>query len=149
MTLLRSIFSEIKEQHPFNIDAIVILPDHIHCLWTVPEKDSDYPMRWRLIKSAFTRGCRSKYKGTPEQSRKRKNEQAVWQRRFWEHTIQCGNDFRRHVEYIHYNPVKHRLAAFPADWPFTSFHRYVKKGLYQPDWGVGEKMTLPCDVGRE
>ena len=149
ITLLRSTFSEIREQHPFIIDAIVLLPEHIHCLWTLPENDINFSMRWRLIKSAFTRRCRSTYMEKPGHSRKRKKEQAVWQRRFWEHTIQDENDFRRHVEYIHYNPVKHHLAASPKDWPFSSFHRYIKNGLYQPDWGTGERMTFPDNVGRE
>jgi len=147
--LLRSLFTEMKERHPFIIDAIVMLPDHLHCLWTLPEEDSNYSKRWRLIKSAFSRRCGAQYKGTMSKSRQNKKEQAVWQRRFWEHEIRNDKDYKQHVEYIHYNPVKHGLTAAPSDWPFSSFHRYVAKGLYEQNWGAGEKMTFGDEIGRE
>ncbi len=148
ISLFRSIFVEVKDKHPFTIDAIVILPDHIHCIWTLPKGDSDYSMRWRLIKSAFSRKCDPRYKGVISKSRQKKKEQAVWQRRFWEHTIENETDFKQHVEYIHYNPVKHRLTAAPVDWTFSSFHQYVKRGQYAPDWGAGQ-MEFANSIGRE
>jgi putative transposase len=149
INLLRSIFIEIKQEHPFIIDAIVILPDHLHCLWTLPAGDVDYSMRWRLIKSAFSRQCQPQYMGTLTGSRHRKKEQAVWQRRFWEHKIKNDTDFRNHVEYIHYNPVKHGFISAPAEWRYSSFRRYVEQGLYEREWGAGKKMEFERDVGRE
>jgi len=147
--LLRSIFVEIKQGHPFSIDAIVVLPDHLHCLWTLPPGDLDYSLRWRLIKSAFSRQCGQQYKGILVKSRQKKQEQAVWQRRFWEHEIQNDTDFRNHVEYIHYNPVKHGLVTAPVDWQYSSFRRYVDQGLYEGVWGAGKKIEFGSDVGRE
>ena len=147
--LLRTIFSEIKDKHPFTIDAAVVLPDHIHCLWTLPMGDSDFSKRWRLIKSAFSRQCGAQYKGIVTKSRQRKNEIAVWQRRFWEHEIQNEKDYLQHVEYIHYNPVKHGLIDALADWLHSSFHRYVSKGLYEPNWGAGKKIKFGRAIGQE
>lgn len=147
--LLRSIFVEIKQEHPFVIDAIIILPNHLHCLWTLPAGDVDYSMRWSLIKSSFSRQCRPQYKGILTRSRHKKKEQAVWQRRFWEHEIQNDTDFMTHVEYIHYNPVHHGLATAAADWPYSSFQRFVDQGVYAPEWGVSEKIEFDKDVGRE
>ena len=147
--LLRTVFKEIKERHPFTIDAIVILPDHIHCLWTLPERDSDYSKRWRLIKGSFSRQCEKRYKGIINRSRHKKKEQAIWQRRFWEHEIQNDRDYRQHVEYIHYNPVKHGLSDAPCYWPFSSFHNYVTKGLYEHNWGTGITIKFENAVGQE
>ncbi len=147
--LLRSVFREVKERHPFTINAIVILPDHLHCLWTLPENDANYSMRWRLIKSAFSRQCRAQYRGTTAKSRHNKQEQAVWQRRFWEHEIRSDSDYRQHVEYIHYNPVKHGLTTAPAGWPFSSFHRSVAEGRYEQNWGAGVEMKFGELIGRE
>ena len=147
--LLRTIFSEIKGKHPFTIDAAVILPDHIHCLWTLPIGDYDFSKRWRLIKSAFSRQCGAQYKGIVTKSRQRKKELAVWQRRFWEHEIQNEKDYLQHVEYIHYNPVKHGLIDAPADWLYSSFHRYVSRGLYEPNWGAGKIIEFGRAIGKE
>ncbi|MEA3469676.1 MAG: transposase [Thermodesulfobacteriota bacterium] len=147
--LLRKIFTEIKQNHPFSIDAIVILPDHIHSLWTLPAGDSDYSTRWRLIKSEFSRQCKQRFKGKQTTSRQKKKEQAVWQRRFWEHEIQNEMDFQNHANYIHYNPVKHALAATPADWPYSSFQSYVDRGLYPSQWGAGKPMEFGSGVGQE
>jgi putative transposase len=129
---LRTAFRETRQHHPFTIDAIVVLPDHLHTIWTLPEGDADFSTRWRLIKSAFSRNL-----DTPEmisQSRAAKGERGIWQRRYWEHTIRDDNDLARHVDYIHINPVKHRLVARVRDWPHSSFHRMVRLGTYPEDW---------------
>jgi putative transposase len=119
------------------IDAIVILPDHLHAIWTLPDGDADYSGRWRAIKSRFTRELRAS--GIPLTCDDR-GEYRLWQRRFWEHTIRDDNDFNRHVDYIHWNPVKHGLTFRVADWPYSSFHRYTRLGLLPEDWvnGVNE-----------
>ena len=148
VNLLRSAFRSVMEKHPFHIDAIVILPDHMHCIWTLPPKDDYFSTRWRLIKSTFSRTCNQKYTGELSASRIRKKEVTVWQRRFWEHAIRDENDFARHVEYIHYNPVKHNLAVSPWQWPYSSFRSFVKKGLYDRDWGITD-IVFGKEVGRE
>lgn len=135
INLLRDSFKRVITKHPFTIDAIVILPDHLHCLWTLPPEDADFSTRWRLIKSWFSRRCDLQYQGQVSASRQNKQEKAIWQRRFWEHLIQDEQDFNRHVDYIHYNPVKHGLVLSPKDWQHSSFHRYVQRGVYDPDWG--------------
>ena len=120
-------------EYPFRVDGIVLLPDHLHCLWTLPENDSDFPLRWRLIKRRTTMAA---------------GHGNLWQPRFWEHLIRDDRDFRNHLEYIHYNPVKHGHVGTPKDWPWSSFHRYVREGVYEPDWG-STAPELPEDVGRE
>ena len=131
---LRNAFRIVKQQRPFRIDAIVILPDHLHCIWTMPPSDCDYSTRWRLIKSAFS--------GTIEPgerlSRRRqvKSERGIWQRRFWEHAIRDQVDFDRHFDYIHYNPVKHGWVERVSEWPHSSFHRFVRLGLYPENWAA-------------
>ncbi|MBI5599842.1 MAG: transposase, partial [Deltaproteobacteria bacterium] len=142
-------FKRVIAERPFTIDAFVLLPDHIHCIWTLPENDNDFSTRWRLFKSFFTKGCRDELKGPQTDSMLKKGEQAVWQRRFWEHTIRDEDDFIRHTDYIHYNPVKHGLAESPKDWPHTSFHRYVDMGVYDREWGSGREMAFDECVGRE
>lgn len=132
---LRQAFRQVKQSRPFDIDGIVVMPDHIHCIWTLPTKDRDYPTRWRLIKTWFTKHCNANLKQVPNQARKNKHEQAIWQHRYWEHTLRDETDFMRHIEYIHYNPVKHGYVAAPKDWSHSSFHRYVKAGIYPLNWG--------------
>ena len=136
--LLRDGMRRIMRAHPFCIDAFVLLPDHLHCIWTLPNGDADFSLRWRLIKSDFSRRCKGNSTYVPPASRRRKNERAIWQRRFWEHQIRDAHDFRRHVEYIHYNPVRHKYAAEPQGWPFSSFHKYVRQGKYAPTWGASQ-----------
>jgi len=132
---LRSAFREIKQTHPFQIDAVVVLPDHLHTLWTLPEGDEDFSLRWRQIKSAFSRQIE---KGERiSKSRAQKQERGIWQRRFWEHAIRNEQDYTRHVDYIHFNPVKHGYVRQVADWPYSSFHRYVRLGLCSSDWAGG------------
>ena len=153
--LLRQAFGKVIKRHPFKIDAFVLLPDHLHCIWTLPQGDADFSTRWWLIKTYFSRHIgfvgwveeRNPTKKTT--SRSKKNEKSIWQRRFWEHLIRNHEDLRRHVEYIHYNPVKHGLTKAPGDWDYSSFHRYVDKGMYDIKWGAGVKMKFDAAVGYE
>ncbi|MGF1525164.1 MAG: transposase [Leptolyngbyaceae cyanobacterium] len=140
--LLRDAFRTVKQRHPFTIDAIAVLPDHLHCLWTLPPGDANFSTRWRLIKTYFSRHCPERYKWQRSLSRLKKQEQAIWQRRFWEHQIRDESDFERHVDYIHYNPVRHGLVATLCDWPYSSFRRYVDRGLYVPEWGGNQEIGL-------
>jgi putative transposase len=146
---IKTAFTQVMKKHPFNVDAMVLLPDHLHCLWTLPDNDQDFSTRWRLIKSQFTRACDGKSKLIPSRSRSSKKEQAVWQRRFWEHLIRNEDDYVRHLEYIHYNPVKHGFVDAPAEWPHSTFHRYVRNGLYSNDWGAGKKIRFGKAIGNE
>ncbi|MEM8640423.1 MAG: transposase [Cyanobacteria bacterium P01_G01_bin.54] len=147
--LLRQSFRKVKQAHPFILEAMVVLPEHLHCIWTLPENDADFSLRWRLIKSHFSRGWgdRSTQQQTP--SRLHKGEQPVWQRRFWEHRIRDEQDFANHVDYIHFNPVKHGLVRAPRDWPYSSFGRYMRDGCYPADWGAAGDVKLPDGVGNE
>ena len=134
--LLGSVFRRGLDRSPLRVLAIVLLPDHLHCLWALPPGDSDYPGRWRWVKGEFTRQWLA-IGGSeqPNDSRVRQRRRGVWQRRFWEHTIRDETDLERHADYIHYNPVKHGLVAAPREWPWSSFHRWVQLGHYPPDWG--------------
>jgi putative transposase len=147
--LLKKAFKYVMESRPFHIDAIVVLPDHLHCIWTLPEGDSNFSQRWMLIKRHFTLTCDDPERTPPGASHQHKREQTVWQRRFWEHRIRDERDYNRHVEYIHYNPVKHGLVKAPIDWPHTSFHRFVNKGIYHRDWGGAEPVVFDGSVGNE
>lgn len=149
VALLRQAFWTVKQKHPFTIDAIVVLPDHLHCIWTLPPDDADFSKRWRLIKSEFTRYCPDSFRQQRSAARQHKGEQAVWQRRFWEHQIRDETDFVRHVDYIHYNPVGHELVKAPKDWAYSSFHRAVRWGLYSEDWGSTGKIGGLDGIGRE
>ena len=111
---------------------MVVLPDHLHTIWTLPEGDADFSTRWRLIKSAFSRNLTSDERIS--WSRATKGERGIWQRRYWEHTIRDEEDFTRHTDYVHINPVKHELVTRVKDWPYSSFHRMVKIGTYPTDW---------------
>ncbi|MET3906706.1 putative transposase [Bradyrhizobium sp. S3.3.6] len=129
---LRTAFRVTRAERPFTIDAIVILPDHLHVIMTLPEDDSDFSGRLRRIKGLFTHQLAASGASI---SRNHRGEFALWQRRFWEHTIRNESDFERCADYIHYNPVKHGLVASPIDWPYSSLHRYVRAGLLPADWG--------------
>lgn len=147
--LLRNAFRYIMNQHPFKIDAIVILPDHLHSIWTLPDGDNNFSTRWRLIKSYFSRQYSSEYQVEASLSRRKKQEKAIWQRRFWEHQIRDEKDLINHVEYIHYNPVKHGLVKAPKDWQYSSFHQYVKEGIYEFEWGANEEIIFVPTIGNE
>lgn len=147
VNLLRDVFREVRQRYPFQIDAAVVMPDHLHCIWTLPPGDADYALRWRLIKTGFTKACDASWRVPPPAARQRKGQQSVWQNRYWEHLLRDDDDFRRHVEYIHYNPVKHGLVAHARDWPYSSFLRYVRDGVYPLEWGADWAMT--DDLGGE
>ena len=141
---LRLAFRETHRRHPFTIDAVVVLPDHLHAVWTLPKGDRDFATRWRLIKSTFSRNCAT---GEPvSASRAAKRERGIWQRRYWEHTIRDENDFGRHIDYVHINPVKHGFVTQARDWPHSSFHRMVKLGMYPEDW-AGDVAELGAGFG--
>ena len=129
---LRRIYKIVQQRRPFETVAICILPDHIHALWALPESDADFSARWSLIKSGFSRGLDAQARSP---SKLIKREKGIWQRRYWEHAIRDEADYERHVDYIHFNPVKHGYVARVADWRHSSFHRYVKQGLLAEDWG--------------
>jgi len=128
---LRHAVRRTRSSQPFSIDAIVVLPEHLHVVMTLPEGDADYPNRWRLIKRRFTDGVR---KSGVQVSRAPHDAVALWQRRYWEHTIRDEKNFERHVDYIHFNPMKHHLVARVRDWPYSSFHHYVRQGVLPEDW---------------
>lgn len=132
--LLRTAFRTVKSAHPFTIDAFVLLPEHLHCIWTLPPDDNDYPMRWNAIKNYFTRHCPDDLKLPPSASQRRKRAQTIWQPRYWEHQIRDDRDFEKHCDYIHWNPMKHGLVSHPSAWPYSSFHRYLCLGLYLSNW---------------
>ena len=132
IALLRSAFRTVKALRRFRIDAIVVLPEHLHAVLTLPPGDAGYPSRWKSIKARFTRALVAQGHALLCDDR---GEYTLWQRRYWEHTIRDEADFRRHVDYIHFNPVKHGLAARVVDWPHSSFHHFVRIGLLPEDWG--------------
>jgi putative transposase len=133
---------------PFEITAAIVLPDHIHFLWTLPPSDSNYSRRVGRMKALFTQSMRGK-KSLPQTvslSRRKHRESDVWQRRFWEHTITDETDLAKHLDYLHYNPVKHGLVSCPHSWEYSSFHKWMKLGKYAVDWGCqcqGKKPRIP------
>lgn len=133
--LLRNAFRYTIQRMPFIIVASVILPDHLHFIWELPLDSGDYSTRWRLIKSHFTRHWQAREQISVSVSRRDKGERDVWQRRFWEHYIRDEDDLSRHIEYIHFNPVKHGLVDSPAKWEYSSFLRFVRDGYYPANWG--------------
>ena len=147
ITVLRSAFRRVRSQRPFVLKAMVVLPDHLHCIWTLPPHDADFSTRWRLIKTWFTKHCDSALRTEASKARTPGGERRLWQYRYWEHVLRDESDLRRHIEYIHFNPVKHGYVKAPIDWPYSSFRRYVKAGMYPPDWGA-EELDFQ-DIGRE
>lgn len=141
---LRASFSYVQSKKPFEVIAIVILPEHLHRIWQLPENDKDYPARWKSIKSHFTRQLK---KMGIQLSKNKHNKHNLWQRRYWEHTIRDENDLTRHIDYIHYNPVKHGWVESVSDWKYSSFHRYVKKGYLPPNWGNNFEMSDTIKYG--
>jgi REP-associated tyrosine transposase len=141
---LRRVYRSVKHRYPFETVAICILPDHLHAIWSLPEDDADFSLRWSLIKSGFSRGLPSAAKRSVSKLAKR--EAGLWQRRYWEHAIRNDTDLARHVDYIHFNPVKHGHVARVRDWPHSSFHRYVAEGLLPSDWG-GDVREMPGTFG--
>ena len=129
---LRAAYRSVQECRPFESIATCVLPDHLHAIWSLPINDSDFAMRWNLIKGGFSRGLPAQDRSS---SKITKREKGIWQRRFWEHAIRDDADFARHVDYIHFNPVKHRLVSRVQEWPSSSFHQMVKRGDLPEDWG--------------
>ena len=139
---LRAAFRTTRAERPFAVDAIVILPEHLHAILTLPTGDADFPSRWRGIKARFTASLRAKGLTFPARDGR---GYRLWQRRFWEHTIRDDADLGRHVDYIHYNPVRHGLVRQPSAWPHSSLHRFIRAGTVPPDWGGSDPGA--CDVG--
>lgn len=137
---LRTAVRKVRAQRPFHIDAWVILPDHMHCLWTLPEGDADFPGRWREIKKAFSKQIPLDEFRTPVMAER--GERGIWQRRYWEHTIVDDRDYAAHMDYTHFNPVKHGLVSHAANWPLSTFHSCVKRGLYPDTWQGGSDDAL-------
>jgi len=140
---------KVCEKHPFEVIAYCICPDHIHMIWTLPQDNSDYPTRWRLIKSYFSRKLNDPEDHALSQSRMSKGEKNIWQRRYWEHYIKDETDLKNYIEYIHYNPVKHHYAKSPISWKDSSFSDYVNEGLYDRNWGNNERMNYLDKFGKE
>ncbi len=130
--LLREAVRLCKQKRPFRIDAWVVLPDHMHCIWTLPTGDDDFSNRWKMIKTHFSKSLPKMERRT--KVRIKRGERGIWQRRFWEHAIRDDRDYEKHMDYIHFNPVKHGYVNKVIDWPFSSFHQHVKNGNYISDW---------------
>ena len=131
---LRHAFRRTRDDHPFTVEAIVVLPDHLHAIWTLPPDDADFSLRWSLIKSRFSRsiGCTERISA----SRAEKRERGIWQRRFFEHAIRSQDDLDNHIHYIHWNPVKHGWAERAGDWPHSSIHRFIRDGKLESGWSA-------------
>ncbi len=129
---LRNGIREVQQKHPFVIDGWVLLPDHLHCIWTLPPDDANFGIRWAMIKRFVTKQCGSELRREQwmNKSKRRRKESTLWQRRFWEHQIRDDRDYETHMDYLHYNPVKQ-----VKDWPHSTFHRYVHEGVYDDNWG--------------
>jgi putative transposase len=139
----RDAVRDVRGHWPFHIEAWVVSPDHMHCLWTLPAGDSDFPNRWRRIKAGFSKSLPDAGNGL--RANLPEGERGIWQRGYWEHTIRDDRDYAVHLNYIHFNPVKHGLANNPSEWPFSSFRQCVVAGLYPADWlGGGDE---PMETG--
>jgi putative transposase len=135
---LRTAFADARRRRPFTIDAIVILPEHLHCIWTLPEGDGDFPSRWHDIKARFA--ARVPQGEALSERRLRKGERGIWQRRYWEHVVRDERDFERHLDYIHFKPVKHGHVQCAIDWPYSSLRRFVARGSCPPDWTASDEV---------
>ncbi|SHG81547.1 REP-associated tyrosine transposase [Marivita hallyeonensis] len=172
--ILRDAVRVTRARRPFEIDAWVVLPDHMHAVWSLPDGDTNYSDRWGAIKSRFSKFVRLKhggdmvgYKPTLHQnaaaarrvgfqpttiaqmraarspSQIAKKDAGIWQRRFWEHHIRNEADYAAHVRYCWMNPVKHGLVAGPADWPYSSIHRDIQRGMVDPEF-TGKTVWGKC-----
>jgi putative transposase len=134
---LRKGIQEVRQSLPFSIDAWILLPDHLHAIWTLPENDDNFGSRWAVIKRTVS--CQCGYLAVNDEpineSPAKRGESGIWQRRFWDHLIRDELDFQRHLDYLHWNPVKHGYVKRVIDWPYSTFHRFVRQGLYPLDWG--------------
>ena len=140
INILGDAFRFVRNKYAYSTLAITILPDHIHVIWELPQGDSNYSLRWRLIKKHVTQELLKQQVPLTKDSRGAYN---LWQNRFWEHLIRNEHDLQKHIDYIHFNPVKHGYTSIPADWPYSSIHRYIKQGILPCDWYVsGERLAL-------
>jgi putative transposase len=148
--MFRHAVEDVVKKRPLVLEAEVVLPDHLHALWTLPEDDCDYSTRWRQIKEGFTRRYIARF-GEPQRDRRRsaRGERTIWQRRFWEHLIRDDRDFAAHLDYIHLNPVRHGLVTAARDWPHSTFSSWVCQGAYDLAWGSSDMPALPDWAGRE
>ena len=137
---LRAAVRRVRAARPFHIDAWVVLPDHLHCMWTLPPHDADYSARWKAIKIAFAKSVPATERLS--QVRHARGERGIWQRRFWEHTIRDDRDYSAHMDYVHYNPLKHDLVTNINAWPYSSFHRCVEAGIYPANWCGNSSIEL-------
>ncbi|MCU1718119.1 REP-associated tyrosine transposase [Pseudomonas sp. 5P_3.1_Bac2] len=142
--VLRAAVKRAQGLRPWQVDAWVVLPEHMHCVWTLPPGDSDFALRWRWIKSHFSQSLPATEARSP--SRVLRGERGIWQRRYWEHWIRDDEDYRRHVDYVHVNPLKHGLVSCVADWPYSTFHRDVRRGLYPKDWAGDASVNVLGDI---
>ena len=141
---MRHFYRLTQERYPFETIAICILPDHLHAVWASPLGDCDYPLRWSVFKASFSRGLAEE--ASRSASKIAKRERGLWQRRYWKHAIRDDADLERHVDYVHFNPVKHGCVSQVRNWPFSSFHRYVESGILPTDWG-GDMRALSGEFG--
>lgn len=147
MSVLRAALREVQHQHPFRIDAMVMLPDHLHAIWTLPPGDANFAIRWSILKRNVSQAARHLVAQTQSNSRVKRREIDFWQRRYWEHLIRDDTDFDRHVDYVHFNPVKHGHVDRVIDWPYSTFHRYVRLGMCPSDWAGGDVDEMAGDFG--
>lgn len=147
--LLRDAINEVRRELPFSLDALVLMPEHFHTIWTLPKGDKNYGKRVGLIKARFSKAAKTWFheESMMNPSRQHRRETTIWQRRFWEHAIRDEEDLTKHFDYIHYNPVKHGLVRKVRDWPYSSFHRLVKEGIYPLDWGEGVSFDAAEEYG--
>jgi len=131
---LKAAFRYVMSKHPYRMDGLVIMPDHLHCIWRLPDGDGNFSIRWNMFKRYFSIGMNS-----PTNQRR---EKTIWQRRFWEHLIRDEDNLHRCLDYIHYNPVKHGYVTNPYDWDSSTFKQYVKKGFYDINWGCNDEENV-------
>ena len=147
--ILRASWQSVRKKYPFFLIALCLLPDHLHCIWRLPDHDADYSTRWKKIKEGLSKNIDRSIISKIDSGKLRasKREAPVWQRRFWEHTIRDQQDFDKHFDYIHFNPVKHGYVKKTIEWPWSTFHRYISSGIYDPDWGErSSNHELMCDT---
>jgi len=146
--ILRQAFKNVMKKYPFTIDAAVILPEHLHFVWTLPSNDTDFSTRWRLIKTWFTKHCEYESIIKLNNSQITRDEKNIWQHRYWEHLLRDELDFEQHINYVHYNPVKHGYVSKPIDWEYSSFYKYVEENIISSNWGKSE-ICFSDDIGNE
>ena len=127
LSRLKAAFRYVMKTHPYRMDGLVVLPDHVHCVWTLPENDDDFSVRWHRLKRHFSIGI--------DGSTNHRRGKHIWQNRFWEHLIRDEKNLHHCLDYMHYNPVKHGYVAKPSDWKYSTFLQHVKHGHYDMNWG--------------